>query len=138
MWICPVCQKENIDNAHLCLSCMTGKLCNNCSSPFTGDVCQQCGKDTDTPIWMTEKEYEQYISSITAILEEPVVEESVVEEPEAEEPEAEESFEEAEEPEAENGESIPKGQFDTVAPPDLEAYMAAEQDVKNATAETKK
>jgi len=74
------------------------------------------------------------------VTEEPVEDDGEAEESfeEAEEPEAEESFEEAEEPEAENGESIPKGQFDTVAPPDLEAYMAAEQDVKNATAETKK
>ena len=84
MWICPVCQKENIDYAHRCLSCMTGKLCNNCSTPFTGDVCKQCGKDTDTPIWMTEKEYEQYISSVTAIIEENAAQESVAEEPAAE------------------------------------------------------
>ena len=66
MWICPVCKKENIDNAHLCLHCLNGKLCTRCKNAFAGDVCGNCGKGTAEKDWLTETEYASYISSMSA------------------------------------------------------------------------
>ena len=64
MWKCPICKKDNIDNAHLCLHCMSGKLCTHCKSVYTGDVCSNCGKDSGKKMWLTESEYSSYISEL--------------------------------------------------------------------------
>ena len=70
MWICPVCQKENIDNAHVCLSCRQGKLCYTCGGTFSGDVCNSCGKDYTSSIWFTQEQYDEYIAPAVAVIEE--------------------------------------------------------------------
>ncbi len=70
MWICPVCQKENIDNAHVCLSCRQGKLCYTCGGTFSGDVCNSCGKDYTSSIWLTQEQYDEYIAPAVAVIEE--------------------------------------------------------------------
>lgn len=68
MWLCPVCKKENIDNAKKCLSCGKGWLCPNCKNPMSGDCCDACGRnDTSANAsWLSEKDYGTYMETVSA------------------------------------------------------------------------
>lgn len=63
MWLCPVCKKDNIENASSCLYCGSGRYCSDCLLPYVGDVCTTCGKSHLNGLWLTEKEYEAYLAS---------------------------------------------------------------------------